>query len=393
MDGLIARRPEAFQKAGIDARVHHRVEGIDLNRRVVHVMDLARHQTLTESFDTLLLATGALPVVPDLPGVESDHIFTVKSLEGAEALYRALAERPDARTVVVGGGYIGLEMADNLRRAGRPVTLIDRHAALMPSLDPDLGELVTRAAEALGVELVLGETVTGFENDGQRVRAVVTERNRYPADLVILGLGVIPDVDIAAESGVPLGAGGAIHVDEQCHTGVPGVFAAGDAADAYDVVARRYVYQPLATHANKQGRVAGLVIAGAPARFPGVTGTAISQIGDTEVARTGVGSRAAEALALDVRASVITSTTKLAYMPGAASITVKLFGERGSGRLLGGQIVGGPGSGKRIDVVATALMAGMTAEDLLGLDLAYAPGVSETWDPVQVAARTLVREL
>ncbi|MGC8488597.1 MAG: FAD-dependent oxidoreductase [Clostridia bacterium] len=393
MDRLVARRPDAFQKAGIDVRVHHRVERINLERRELEVVDLDHHQVMAEHFDTLVIATGALPVVPEVPGVDADRIFTVKSLEGAQSLRRALSERPDARVVVVGGGYIGLEMADNLRRSGRPVVLVDRNPALMSSLDTDMGELVTRAAEALGVTLALEETLVGFETDGRAVTAAVTDRNRHAADIVILGLGVVPDSDLSAEAGIPLGAGGAIHVDDQCRTGALGVFAAGDCADVYDVVARRHVYQPLATHANKQGRVAGLAIAGRPARFPGVTGTAITQLGETEVARAGLGEKEVRALSLDAAASAISSTTRVPYMPGTGPIRVKLWGERGSGRLLGGQIVGGPGSGKRIDVVATALMAGLTVDDLLGLDLAYAPGVSDTWDPVQVAARTLIRDL
>ncbi len=392
-DDLVVRTPEAFRRAGIDARIRHRVSTVDLRRRAVEVVDLDEGRTYWEPYDHLLLATGARPVVPEGidPGVAG--VYTVKSLDDARAIKLTLQAAPGAFVVVVGGGYIGVEMAENLRRTGRSVTVVDRNPTLMAHLDPDMSALVTASAIRLGITLALEEALISLDAPGGVVRGVETDRAHHPAQIVILGLGVRPDAALAASAGVPLGAAGAVHVDEACRTGVPDVFAAGDCADAYDLVGRRHVYQPLATHASKQGRVAGLAIAGRPARFPGVTGTSVTQIGSSDVSRTGLGEREIRALGVDAASAAISSTTRVGYMPDSSSITVKLWGERGSGRLLGGQIVGGAGAGKRIDVIATALSAAMTVEDLLGLDLAYSPGLSDTWDPVQVAARVLVRDL
>ena len=392
-DDLVVRTPEAFRRAGIDVRIRHRVTAVDLGRHLVEVTDLDTARTYWESFDRLLLAIGARPVIPDAIDASLAGVYGVKSLDDARAIQHALDAAPGASVVVVGGGYVGVEMAENLRRIGRSVTVIDRNPALMSSLDPDMSQRVTELALSLGIKVALEENLTGLDAHGGVVRAVQTDRARHPADIVILGLGVRPEAELAASAGIPLGVGGAVHVDDHCRTGIQDVLAAGDCADAYDVVRRQYVYQPLATHASKQGRIAGLAVAGRSGRFPGVTGTAVTQIGNAEIARTGIGEREIRSLNIDGAAAAISSTTRVGYMPGASAVHVKLWGERGSGRLLGAQIVGGPGAGKRIDVVATALMMAMTVEDLLGLDLAYSPGLSDTWDPVQVAARVLVRDL
>ena len=393
VDKLVARTPAQFARAGISAHIHHRVEAIDLTAQRVTVRDLEAHQTRAEAYDQLLLATGALPIVPDLPGIDARGIYAVKSLESGKALRDAL-KAPDVRDVViVGGGYIGIEMADNLvGRVGR-VTLIDRHSALMPALDPELGQLVTAAAQRLGVTVRLDETALAFETRQGSVRAVVTDRGRYPADLVVLGLGVEPDVELVRHAAIAQGVRGAIQVDARMATALPGVYAAGDCVQSWDLVGRRFVYRPLGTTANKQGRVAGLNIAGGSAHFPGIVGTAIARIGDTEVARTGLGATDVSTLGLDALSVRIETHTHPGYLPNAAPITVGLWGERGSGRLLGGQIVGGAGAGKRIDVLATALSAVMTVADLIDLDLAYAPPFSDVWDPVQIAARQLAPRL
>lgn len=235
--------------------------------------------------------------------------------------------------------------------------------------------------------LRLEETVTGFETDGGRVRAVVTDQDTVPADLVILGLGVRPNSELAAAAGIPLGPTGAIAVDQRLRTRVAGVWAAGDCVEKFHRVSRRPVTIALGTHANKEGRTAGINLGGGYATFPGVLGTAVTKICDVEVGRTGLGEAEAEAAGFETVSVSVDSTTRAGYYPGARPIRTKLVAERGSGRLLGAQIVGEEGAAKRIDVLATALWHEVTVSELLNVDLSYAPPLSPLWDPVLIAAR------
>jgi NADPH-dependent 2,4-dienoyl-CoA reductase/sulfur reductase-like enzyme len=295
--------------------------------------------------------------------------------------------------VVVGGGYIGLEMAEALVRRGIEVSLVDRSPQVMGTLDEDMGLLVSQALRDCGVTLYLNESLTGFETKGGEVVGVVTDRRSLPADIVILGLGVRPNSTLAAAAGIPLGEKGSIRVNERMETGIAGIWAAGDCAETFHLVSRRPFYMALGTVANRQGRVAGINLGGGYARFQGVMGTAVTKIGQVEVARTGLQEKELRALSIEWVSAVIKSRTRAGYFPGAGEITVKVLAERGSGRLLGGQIVGMEGSAKRIDTVATALHAGFTVEEMVNLDLGYAPPFSPVWDPVVIAAREALKKL
>ena len=280
-----------------------------------------------------------------------------------------------------------------LHARGLAVTVVLADPLPMAQLDPDMGERVCAAMGAMGIDVHPGEPVREVETDADGVvRAVRTDDGSYETDLVVLGLGMGPEATLAGESGLQLGRTGAIEVDrsQRC-TGYPEVFAAGDCSQTYSRITGEALHVALGTHANKQGRVAGSVIGGRPARFAGVLGTAVTKVGETEIGLTGLSSVAAERAGYDARAEVVEGTTRAGYYPGAEEITVKLISERGSGVLLGAQIVGGPGSGKRIDVFATAIWAGLTAEELAGSDLSYAPPFSPTYDPVLVAARVASR--
>ncbi|OPY10859.1 MAG: putative NADH oxidase [Syntrophaceae bacterium PtaB.Bin038] len=295
-------------------------------------------------------------------------------------------ERPK-RAVVVGGGYIGLEMAEALILRGLEVSLVERGEQVMGTLDPDMGALVSGAVAEAGVQLHLGESLEAFEVAGGRVAAVVTGKRTLPADIVILGLGVRPNTDLAARAGIPLGVRDALRVNDRMQTGVSGIWAAGDCAESFHLVSRRPVHIALGTIANKQGRVAGINLGGGYATFPGVVGTAVSKICKWEVARTGLQEREIRDLGLEYVAAAIKSTTRAGYYPNAGPITVKTLAEKGSGRLLGAQIVGIEGAAKRIDIFATALHAGMSVQDMINLDLSYAPPYSNAWDPVLIAVR------
>lgn len=390
---LVARTPEAHRRNGIDVRLHSEVIGIDLAQQQVIVVDHEAKREYRESFDRLVIATGARPRSLSVPGRDAEGIFTIHSLDEALALANWLESQRPRSAVIVGGGYVGLEMAEAFITRGLQTTLLEAAPHVMALLDSDMAELVERELQQGGVRLVLGAPVEGFETRQGRVTGVITPVGTFEAEVVVLGIGVEPNSELARDAGIVLGDRNAIHVDERCRTSAPGVWAAGDCADAYHRLLGRSIYFPLGTTANKQGRVCGLDLAGREARFPGIVGTAITRFRETEIARTGLTEREARAAGFQVVAAQVRSTTRSGYFPGATWMTVKMVAEEPTGRLLGAQIVGGSGAGKRIDTVATALTAGMTLDEFIYLDLAYAPPFSPVWDPVVVAARKLAREV
>jgi NADPH-dependent 2,4-dienoyl-CoA reductase/sulfur reductase-like enzyme len=391
---LIIRTPEKFREQDrIDVRILHEVEEIDAPGRRVRVRDLKGDTVSWESYDQLLIATGASPISPDIPGADAIDIFGVSTLESGLNIHRRLDKGDIKRAVVVGGGYIGLEMAEALVMRGLEVSLIDRSAQVMGTLDEDMGALVSQALRDVGVTLYLVEELVEFKTTSGKVTGVVTDKRTLPADIVILGLGARPNTALAAAAGIPLGEKGSIRVNERMETGIAGIWAAGDCAESFHLVSRKPFYVALGTVANRQGRVAGINLGGGYATFPGVMGTAVTKICQVEVARTGLQEKEIKALGLEHVSAVIKSRTKAGYYPGAGEITVKILAEKGSGRLLGGQIVGMEGSAKRIDTLATALHAGFTVEEMINLDLGYAPPFSPVWDPVVTAAREAAKKL
>ncbi len=388
LEDLVARSPQAFRdKLNIDVRTGHEVTAIDLDARKVEVRDHNHDRTFSLGFDLLHLGTGAVPRRPDLPGIGGEQVHGVQNLEDAADLLESLAATDVRHVVVVGAGYIGLEMAEAfVRRGCDSVTVVERGDEVMGTLDPDMGSLVAAAMRRFGIDVRTGVAVEAFEPG-----VVHTSAGDLPADLVVLGLGVVANTGLAMAAGIETGAKGAIVVDTRQRTSAPGVWAAGDCCLSRHLVTGRPVHLPLGTVANKQGRVAGINMAGGYATFPGVVGTAVTRICSTEVARTGLSEKEAGAAGLEWEAVRITSTTRAGYFPGAGEITVKMLAERGAGRLLGAQLVGEEGAAKRIDVVATALMAGMTVAEVIDLDLSYAPPFSPVWDPILIAARQAAR--
>lgn len=386
---LVARSPEKHRQNGIDVRMGTEAVAIDVAARKVEV----RHDGTSEQlgFDQLLIATGATPLRPPVPGVDAKGVYGVQTLADGEDLLAVLAGSEDSprRAVVVGAGYIGIEMAEALVRRKLTVTVIDRAEQPMTTLDPDLGKLVHEAMEGMGIDVVTDTPVDAFETSSAgEVRAVVAGGTTYEADLVVLGAGVRPNSALAASAGLPLGASKAIRVDErQVVRDHEGIWSAGDCVESYDRVSGRYVHVPLGTHANKQGRVAGTNLGGGQAKFPGIVRTAVSKVCDLEVGRTGLLEAEAREAGLAYETVTVESTTRAGYFPGTQPITVKLIAERGSGRLLGAQIVGREGSAKRIDICAMALWNAMTVAELAMVDLSYAPPFSPVWDPVLIAAR------
>ena len=393
-DDLVARHPEEFRsRFAMEVYLRHEVVDIDLDRRQVGIRDLEAGRERREGFDQLVVATGATPVRPRLPGVDAAGIYGVQVLDDGVALRRHLDRGGVERAVVVGGGYIGLEMAEALVQRGVEVALVEQADQPMSTLDPDMGSLVADAMGNLGISLHLRESVTGFDTVDGQLRAVVTTARTLPADLVVLGLGVRPNSQLARDAGLAVGTTGGIVTDRQMRTSTGGVWAAGDCVETFHRVSRRPVTIALGTHANKQGRVAGINLGGGYATFPGVIGTAVTKICGVEIARTGLGEAEAAAAGFETEAVVVESTTRAGYFPGAARMKTKLIVERRSGRLLGGQIVGEENAAKRIDALAIALWNDMTVEDMTGLDLAYAPPFSPVWDPILIAARKAAERL
>ncbi len=388
-EDLIARTPEQHRAAGIDVRIRTEVVGIDTDKGVVHWHDLETGAEGTEYYDDLVYATGSVPMRPPVDGIDADGVHGVQVLDDGVALRAELDSGRVRRVVVVGGGYIGLEIAEACRLRGLDVTVVDKSATPVGTFDPDVGAIIADAVRREGIELVLSDGVAGIEvgRDG-RARAVVTESGReLPADLVVLGLGVRPNVRLAREAGIPLGTSGGIAVDQRMRTQVAGVWAAGDCVESVHRLSRQRVVVALGTHANKQGRVAGINIGGGYATFPGVIGTAITKICATEAARTGLSEAEAESAGYAFVTAAVDSTTKAGYFPGASAIRVKMIAERFSGRLLGAQVVGEEGAAKRVDALAICIWNEMTVDEVLSLDLSYAPPFAPVWDPVLIAAR------
>jgi NADPH-dependent 2,4-dienoyl-CoA reductase/sulfur reductase-like enzyme len=390
-DRLISRSPEQHRASGIDVHTRCEVVAIDLGGRRLTVRTAAGEES-EEPFDQLVVATGAEAVPPPIPGAEA--IEPSRTVDAGERL-RAALERGGRSAVVIGAGYIGLEMAEALVDRGLRVTMIERAPQVMATLDADMAGHVQDAAEGFGVRVVLGASVEEIVLDeaGAPV-AVRTADESIDADHVVVGTGARPAVELAAAAGLKVGDSGALRVDDgQRCPGHDGVFAAGDCAESHHRVLDRAVNIQLGTHANKQGRIAGVNATGGDERFPGVIGTAMSKICRYEVARTGIGEREAADAGIEVVTATIKDRTRAGYYPGAGPIWVKFVAEPGSGRLLGGQIVGVEGAAKRIDVLAVAVWTGLPVQELALLDLSYAPPFSGVYDPLLIAARATAKLL
>ncbi len=391
-DTLIARSAEEHRAHGIDVRIRHDVIAVDLAARTVVARDLDGGTEVVLGFDHLVLATGASPIRPELPGADARGVFGVQHLDDGIAISRLLAEEDPGTAVVVGAGYIGIEMAEAFLSQGLRVVMVDRADHPMPTLDPDMGQLVADEIRRLGIDLRLGCTVSGIRVEDGRVRAVQVEDDEIPADVVVFGLGVRPNRELAEAAGITIGETGGIRIDDHARTSAPEVYAAGDCVETYHRVSRRPVAIALGTHANKQGRVAGINITGGDARFPGVIGTAVAKVCALEVGRTGLTEQMAADAGFVARGVRFDGTNRAGYFPGAEAVRVKLVVEEPTGRLLGAQVVGHEGAAKRVDVLAVCVWNEMTVEEIMELDLGYAPPFAPLWDPVVAAARVAVSE-
>jgi len=390
-DNLLAYPPAFFRdQRRIDLRLHARVTRLDPERHVIHYRDDGREHRLT--YHRLIVAAGGAPAVPPIPGLDDERVFTVRTLEDAISLRSLLDAGHIGRALVVGAGYIGLEMAEALVARGVTVTLAEALPRVMPNLDPPIAALVEEEVRRHGVDLHLGARVRGVRSTDDGLEALI-DGKAVTVDAVVVAAGVRPAASVAAEAGAMTGPGGALLVDDRMRTSLPDVYAAGDCIAPYHHVVGRPAFVPLGPAANKTGRVAGTVAAGGDARFPGIVGTAVVKVFDLAVARTGLTLAEAEAEGLPAIATDALGRSRAKYYPGAEPVSVRLVHESG-GRLLGAQLVGsGDGVAKRVDVIAVALQAGFDVQDLGALDLSYAPPYAPVYEPILLAAQAATATL
>ncbi|HXV62316.1 MAG TPA: FAD-dependent oxidoreductase [Vicinamibacteria bacterium] len=396
-ENLVIFTPERLRnERGIEALVNRRaIEVVPGRKRVVAENTITGEQQ-SHLYDKLLIATGYRPRSLPVEGMKSRGVFTASRLGDGEAILAWLSRRAARRAVLVGGGYVGLEMAEALAARGLHVTLVEASDRVFPALDPDMAKYVEEALAKNGVRVMTGRRVKRLtSNRDGAVEAVELEPGslRLPADIVFVDVGVLPEVDLATEAGIALGPTGAIAVSDQMETSVSSIYAAGNCVETRHLVTGRPVSMPLGTVAAKQGRIAGENLVGRRSRFEGALGTTIVRVFDVAAARTGLGAEEAGREGFSCLTSTITGRFRAYYFDTGASATVKVIAERGSGRLLGAQIVGSSEGTIRIDVVAAAISGGLTVREASQLDLAYAPPLGALWNPLLVAMNQLLREL
>ncbi|MFG6120880.1 MULTISPECIES: CoA-disulfide reductase [Thalassobacillus] len=385
-DDLIARTPETFrEKYGIDARTKHEVTRVDCEQKIIHGTNLETDEPFQESYDRLLVATGASPVCPPWEGVELPGVYQLKTIPDAERIMEYMGKEINNVTII-GGGYIGLEMAESFVHLNKNVRIIERGSQLAKIFDEDMAAHIHEEAKKQHIQLNLEENVEGFEGT-DKVEKVVTDKGSYDTDLVLVAVGVAPNTSFLRGTGIYLTFKDAIQVNAYMETNIKDIYAAGDCATQFHRIKKKDDYIPLGTHANKQGGIAGLNMAGRTKAFKGVVGSSIIKFCDLNLGRTGISESEAQQMNIPCQSVTIKATDRAGYYPGSEKMTLKLTYHKENLQVLGVQIIGGNGVDKRIDVLATALFHEMTTEDLLDLDLSYAPPFNGVWDPLQRAAR------
>lgn len=383
---LTLQTPQSFwERFHIDVRVRNEAVDIDVKSKTVAIRRLDTGEIYHEQYDKLLLSPGAKPVVPHLPGVTSDRIFSLRTVEDTLRIRKFIEEYKPATAVLVGGGFIGLEMAENLTAMGISVTVIQRSNQLFAPMDADMASFIHAQMRSHGVKLELEKTVTGFSSKGGKPVTMIKDSEPISSDMVLLGVGVEPDTALAEKAGLALGIRGAVAVNEYMETSVPDIYAVGDAVEVSHFVTGKKSLISLAGPANKQGRIAADNICGGNSMFKGTQGSSVIKIFEMTGAVTGINEKTAEAAGIVYDKVVLSPVSHAAYYPGGQTMYMKVLYEKETLRLLGAQIAGYEGVDKRIDVIAAAIRMGMTADKLAELELAYAPPYSSAKDPVNMA--------
>lgn len=383
---LTLQTPENFfRRFRVDMKVHHEVTAIHPDKKTVSVRDLVKGKEFEESYDKLILSPGAKPAQPRLPGTDVDKLFTLRTVEDTFRIKEYINRNHPRSAVIAGGGFIGLELAENLRELGMEVTIVQRPGQLMNPFDRDMASFIHGTMRRHGVKLMLGYTVEGFEEKGNGVDVLLKGEPPLHGDMVILAIGVVPDTRLAKEAGLELGIKGSIVVNDRMETSVPDIYAAGDAVQVKHFVTGADTLISLAGPANKQGRIIADNICGGDSRYLGSQGSSVIKVFDMTAAVTGINETNAGKAGLKTDTVILSPMSHAGYYPGGRVMTMKVVFEKETYRLLGAQIVGYEGVDKRIDVLAAAIHAGMKATELKDLDLAYAPPYSSAKDPVNMA--------
>lgn len=383
---LTLQTPESFfERFRVDMRVHHEVTALHPDRKTVSVRDLDSGQEFEESYDKLILSPGAKPAQPRLPGTDVDRLFTLRTVEDTFRIKEYISRNHPKSAVIAGGGFIGLELAENLRELGMEVTIVQRPGQLMNPFDRDMASFIHGTMRRHGVKLALGHTVEGFEEKDNGVDVLLKGELPLHGDMVVLAIGVVPDTRLAKEAGLELGVKGSIVVNDRMETSIPDIYAAGDAVQVKHYVTGEDALISLAGPANKQGRIIADNICGGDSRYLGSQGSSVIKVFDMTAAVTGINETNAGKAGLETDAVILSPMSHAGYYPGGRVMTMKVVFEKETYRLLGAQIVGYEGVDKRIDVLAVAIHAGMKATQLKDLDLAYAPPYSSAKDPVNMA--------
>lgn len=383
---LTLQTPESFfSRFRVHMKVHHEVTAIHPERKTVSVKNLESGEVFEESYDKLLLSPGAKPTQPRLPGVGIDKLFTLRTVEDTFRIKEYINQNHPKSAVLAGGGFISLELAENLRELGMDVTIVQRPKQLMNPFDSDMASFIHSEMRRHGIKLALGHTVEGFVEKEDGVEVLLKEEPSLCADMVVLAIGVTPDTYLAGEAGLELGIKGSILVNDRMETSIPDIYAVGDAVQVKHYVTGQEALISLAGPANRQGRIAADNICGGDSRYPGSQGSSVIKVFDMTAASTGLNETNAKKAGLDVDKVILSPMSHAGYYPGGRLMTMKVVFEKETYRLLGAQIVGYEGVDKRIDVLATAIHTGMKATELKDLDLAYAPPYSSAKDPVNMA--------
>lgn len=385
-DEVIARSVETFrQKYGIDAHLYCEVKNIDSDEKKVYGIHTKTGEAFCQSYDKLLIATGASPNLPEWEGIELEHVHVLKTIPDTHRILDSLKEEINDVTIV-GGGYIGLEMAENFHKLGKHVRIIQRGKQLASIFDEDMVEHIHKEAQDKGIEVILEENVKRIVGE-TTVEAIETDKRRYETDLVLISIGVHPNTTFLKGTDIRLSTNEAIEVNRYMETNVKDIYAAGDCAVQYHRIKEQDDYIPLGTTANKQGRIAGLNMAGNGVAFGGIVGSSIIKFMDLTLGKTGLSEKEASALQFPFQTISLEVKDHADYYPGASPLSIKLMYRKDNDLLLGGQIIGKDGVDKRIDVLATALFNKMSITELTDLDLSYAPPYNSPWDPIQQVAR------
>ena len=383
---LTLQTPESFfARFRVDMRVRYEVTGIDPDKKTVSVKNLVTGDEFEESYDKLILSPGARPTQPRLPGVGLDRLFTLRTVEDTLRIKEYIDKNHPKSAVLAGGGFIGLELAENLRELGMEVTIVQRPRQLMNPFDADMAAFIHAEMIRHGIKLALGHTVEGFEENEGGVDVLLKDEQPIHADMVVLAIGVTPDTELAKKAGLKLGIKESIVVNDRMETSVPDIYAVGDAVQVRHYVTGKDALISLAGPANKQGRIAADNICGGDSRYAGSQGSSVIKVFNMTAAVTGINETNARKEGLSVDKIILSPMSHAGYYPGGKVMTMKVIFEKETYRLLGAQIVGSEGVDKRIDVLAAAIHAGMTATELKELDLAYAPPYSSAKDPVNMA--------